>query len=221
MPGSPSKIQVFEHPLLKVAALWARWPQGTGGERPPWLAALTDPRADSGLRPPDLRVRAAVRGLLRHGGFSPSGRNKPCSEWIFGAAEQGAFPEISPAVDACNAACLHGGLPISTVDADLLQGPLHIAVAGEGESYLFNRSGQELRLTGLLCLYDSLGPCANGVKDAQRTKTSAETRHTLSVIWGTRDLPGRTDEIAAWYRAAMERLGAEVTVGALEELPRG
>ena len=34
---------------------------------------------------------------------------------------------------------------------------LHVGVGGEGESYVFNASGQELRLAGLLCLVEGLG----------------------------------------------------------------
>ncbi len=60
---------------------------------------------------------------------------------------------------------------------------------------------------GLICLFDSLGPCANPVKDSQRTKTSGETQRTLSVIWGTRSLPGRADQLLAWYRELVEGTG--------------
>jgi hypothetical protein len=33
-------------------------------------------------------VRAAVRGLLRHGGFKPTGRSKPASEYLIRAANE-------------------------------------------------------------------------------------------------------------------------------------
>jgi hypothetical protein len=51
-----------------------------------------------------------------------------------------------------------------------------------------------------LCLCDADGPCANAVKDAQRTKTSGSTRRTLSIVWGTVTLTGRARETARWYR---------------------
>jgi hypothetical protein len=63
-------------------------------------------------------------------------------------------------------------------------------------------------LGGLVCLSDADGPCANAVKDAQRTKTGPETRNTLSLVWGTVALPGRAEQASAWYRALLERLGA-------------
>ena len=86
--------------------------------------------------------------------------------------------------------------------------PFHIAVAPARASYVFNASGQEIDLGGLLCIFDADGPCANAVRDAQRTKTHAGTRATLSVIWGC---AGFEDLLAAserWYRALLEETGA-------------
>ena len=59
-----------------------------------------------------------------------------------------------------------------------------------------------------MVLADAAGPCAGPVKDSHRTKTHARTRRTLSVIWGTRALPGRTAEALAWYRRLLADLGA-------------
>ena len=42
--------------------------------------------------------------------------------------------------------------------------------------------GQEIRIDGLVCLFDAEGPCANAVKDSQRTKTSDATTRTLSAV---------------------------------------
>ncbi len=50
--------------------------------------------------------------------------------------------------------------------------------------------GQTIDLSGLLCLFDAEGPCANPVKDAQRTKTSPATTQVRCVVWGTTALPG-------------------------------
>jgi len=73
---------------------------------------------------------------------------------------------------------------------------------------VFNAAGQTIDLTGLLCLFDAEGPCGNAVKDAQRTKTSPETRRTLSLIWGSTALPGRAGKVEAWYRSLLEKEGA-------------
>ncbi|HVY48239.1 MAG TPA: phenylalanine--tRNA ligase beta subunit-related protein, partial [Minicystis sp.] len=115
---------------------------------------------------------------------------------------------INAAVDACNAVSLHSGLPISVVDLDRAAPPLSIEIAKPGTRYVFNASGQEIDVGGLVCLVDAEGPCANGVKDAQRTKTTAATRRTLSIVWGTRALPGRAATAAAWYRRLVEAPGA-------------
>ncbi len=203
-------ITVDPHPLLDLRLLLTRWPRPLADrDAPEWLSALADlERPPEALAVPDHRVKLKVRDLLRVGGFKPAGRSKPCSEYIRGMATKGRFPLINPAVDACNLACLHGGLPVSMVDADLLVGEdLRIGIASAGSSYVFNASGQVIKLDGLLCLFDAEGPCANSVKDAQRTKTHPGSTRTLSMIWGTQDLPGLADEVLTWYQQTIERLG--------------
>ena len=151
-----------------------------------------------------------MRDLLRRGGFKPSGRNKPASEYLVRAAAGGGLRSINAVVDGCNAVSLHSGLPISVVDLDRTEGPLRVAVAAPGSRYVFNPSGQEIDLSGLLCLHDGLGPCANAVKDSQRSKTCGETRRVLYLIWGSGRLPGAAEAAAGWYREILERLGAGI-----------
>jgi hypothetical protein len=115
---------------------------------------------------------------------------------------------INAAVDACNAVSLHSGLPISVVDLGRARAPFGIAVAPDGASYVFNASGQEIDLAGLLCLFDAEGPCANAVRDAQRTKTRGETRETLSVLWGFAGGEERLEAAERWYRELLGGLGA-------------
>jgi DNA/RNA-binding domain of Phe-tRNA-synthetase-like protein len=176
----------------------------------PELIALFDSAAPSPLQTDDS-VREAVRALLRHSGFKPTGRSKPASEYLLKAARDGRLTSINFAVDVCNAVSLHSGLPISVVDLDRAAAPFHVDVASAGTSYVFNASGQSMELAGLLCLFDANGPCANAVKDAQRTKTSAETRRTLSLIWGTTALAGRAARAAQWYHELLETQGARVS----------
>ncbi len=197
------------HPLLDLRAFVTTFPRPLG-EMPAWPegAALLAPDAVAPLRSDDA-VREAVRALLRHGGFKPTGRSKPASEYLLKAVREGLLSPINAAVDACNIASLHSGLPISVVDLDRARQPLRVGVAPAGSSYVFNASGQSIDLAGLLCLFDADGPCANAVKDAQRTKTGPETRRTLSVIWGTTALPGRAARTEAWYRELLEQRRAE------------
>jgi DNA/RNA-binding domain of Phe-tRNA-synthetase-like protein len=97
------------------------------------------------------------------------------------------------------------------VDCDKLDPPLRIAFGASGDRYVFNAAGQEIDVAGLICLFDRGGPCANAVKDAQRTKTSETTRSTLTVIWSPRELHARSEAALAFYRELLERAGASVS----------
>jgi DNA/RNA-binding domain of Phe-tRNA-synthetase-like protein len=201
-------LTIEPHPLLDLRAFVTLFPQP--------LRMLTSSAALQSLLTLDAvaplcsddAVRDKVRGLLRQGGFKPTGRSKPASEYLLGAVRNNQLSSINVAVDACNAESLHSGLPISVIDLDRAIPPLHVGVARAGACYVFNASGQTIDLNGLLCLFDAEGPCANAVKDAQRTKTSADTRRTLSLIWGTADLPGHAAGAEAWYRQLLEEHGA-------------
>ena len=198
------------HPLLDVVAFTTTFPTALSAQpSPEWLVALLKLDASAPLRSDDA-VRGAVRDMLRHGGYKPTGRGKPASEYLLRAVSEGALGSINAAVDTCNVVSLHSGLPISVVDVDRARPPFRIAVAPAGASYVFNASGQTIDLQGLVCLFDAEGPCANAVKDAQRTKTQGDTRRTLSVLWSARALEGRADRAFAWYRELLERLGATV-----------
>jgi DNA/RNA-binding domain of Phe-tRNA-synthetase-like protein len=193
-------VAVAPHELLEVGAFATRLAQPLGElGASAAIAALLEHGASAPLISSDT-VRTAVRDLLRAGGFKPAGRSKPASEYLHAAAAEERFPRINAAVDACNAASLHSGLPISLVDLDKAIGALRIAIAPAGTSYVFNPSGQVIDASGLLCLYDGEGPTGTPVKDAQRTKTSDTSRYVLSIVWGTRGLPGRTAKATAWYR---------------------
>lgn len=214
----PVRIAVASHPLLEAAAFVSRLPVALA-ELPPWgLSATAEPPADRTIARPELavddQVRAAIRALLRHGGYKPSGRGKPASEYLQQAVAEGRFPSINPLVDVCNLVSLHSGLPISVVDLDLTSGELRLEVCPEGTTYVFNPSGQTIDTSGLLALRDGEGAAGTPVKDAQRTKTHAATRATVSIVWGTRALAGRTARATAWYRA----LSAAVMGATIEDV---
>jgi len=200
---------VETHPSLHLGVFTAAFPAPIGSlNSPPWLVETLRLEAETPLSP-DEDTRTTIRDVLRHGGYKPTGRGKPASEYLVRAAGEGKLGSINPAVDACNVVSLHSGLPISLVDLDRAVPPLRIGLAAEGERYVFNVSGQEIDLAGLLCLRDAEGPCANGVKDSQRTKTDEGTRRTLTVIWSARSLVERTATAERWYRELLGRLGAE------------
>jgi DNA/RNA-binding domain of Phe-tRNA-synthetase-like protein len=205
-------LQVDSHPSLDLAVLEVALPR-------PLMDLASSPQLTDWLRdgaPAPMGssdvVRTQIRALLRHGGFKPSGRCKPASEYLVKAATKGALTPINLAVDVCNVVSLYSGLPISVVDRELLVPPLRIGLAAPGTRYVFNATGQYLDLGGLLCLEDGRGPCANAVKDAQRTKTHPETRGCLYLFWGSRALAGRTAEAAAWTRQLLEDHDPQIVV---------
>jgi DNA/RNA-binding domain of Phe-tRNA-synthetase-like protein len=207
-----TSISVDPHPLLRVAVFSTSFPVHLGD-------VATPPVVRDGLRldaPAPLQrdesVRGAVRDLLRHGGYKPTGRGKPASEYLLRAATEGTLGSINAAVDACNVVSLHSGLPISVVDLDRAMAPFHIGIAPENTSYVFNASGQEIDVGGLLCLFDAEGACANAVRDSQRTKTRTETRATLSVVWGCAGFEERLAIADRWYRELLGALGATTEV---------
>lgn len=164
------------------------------------LTAMLAPPEDvaSPFSPVTDAVRAAVRDLLRFGGYKPTGRGKPSSEYLVRAANSGKLSSINFAVDLGNVAALHSGIPISVIDREKLTPPCHVACGDVDSSFVFNKAGQEIRVDGLLCYFDADGPCANAVKDAQRTKTNDTTQSVTIIIWGTKALPQRADAVADW-----------------------
>jgi DNA/RNA-binding domain of Phe-tRNA-synthetase-like protein len=192
-------VAVAPHPLLDLGAFVTKFAHPLGE-----LAIF-----DTGVTAPFSAtddVRAEIRALLRHGGFKPSGRSKPASEYLVAAHAEARFPSINPAVDACNVASLWSGLPISLVDLDRVVGDLAISICPAGTTYVFNASGQVIDTSGLVALFDADGPTGTPVKDAQRTKTQDGTRTTLSIVWGSNRLPGRTAHATAWYRELVSRI---------------
>ena len=196
------------HPLLDLAAFVTTFPRPLGEMASP-LADLLRADAVAPMASDDA-VREAVRALLRQGGFKPTGRSKPASEYLLKAVREGILSSINLAVDACNVVSLHSGLPISVIDLGRATAPFRVGVAPSGTSYVFNSSGQTIELAGLLCLSDAEGPCACAVKDAQRTKTSPETTRTLSLVWGTTALPGRAAGASRWYQELLRGQGATI-----------
>ena len=203
-------LSVDPHPLLQLRAFVTRFPRPLGEmPSPASLTSLLRLDVPAPLQSDDA-ARSAVRDLLRHGGYKPTGRGKPASEYLVRAAGEGQLGSINLAVDACNVVSLHSGLPISVVDLDRAKAPLKVGLGQEEQTYVFNASGQVIDVAGLLCLFDAEGPCANAVKDAQRTKTHDGTTRTLSLVWGTSALDGRAARAAEWYQQLLREAGASI-----------
>ena len=208
-------LTVAEHPFLDVGAFLTTFEPGQiAVPAPEWLIGWLQLDSAAPVSRSE-ELRKDVRDLLRHGGYRPTGRGKPACEYLVKAAENGRLGSINMAVDCCNAASLHGGLPISVVDLDRAAAPYSVDIAKDCE-YVFNASGQVIDLDGLLCLFDAAGPCANAVKDSHRTKTTPDTTRTLSVVWGTVAHQGHTEAVVGWYRELLEQAGART-----QDLPSG
>lgn len=215
------------HPSLLPAAFITEFPERLG-ERPSPAELLAlhheptgavNPLASSPATAgaPSLsdedreQLRQDVRDVLRHGGHKPTGRGKPSCEYLVRARSEGKIPSINLAVDTCNAVSVTSGLPISVIDLDRATAPFEVRVMGD-ESYIFNASGQEISLKGLLCLCDANGPIANAVKDSHATKTSPTTTRTLTVIWAPKLHEDHVQQTLRWHQTLLhEQAKAKTT----------
>ena len=173
------------------------------GPAPPELvSAIDDAVARAGLRTErdTDAVRAAVRRMLRHGRYKPTGRGKPASEYLLGAAREGRFPRIDALVDMSNLVSLETLLPISVVDLGRAGTREFVLRRGrEGERYVFNTTGQEIGLRDLLLvatLPDDTA-CASPVKDSMRTKVGADTTDVVAFVYGPVALEAAVREAVA------------------------
>ena len=95
-------IDVAPHPLLDVRAFTAEFARLLSElDSPSEILNLMRLDGAAPLSTSD-EVRRAVRDLLRSGGFKPTGRSKPASEYLIKAAAEESLTSINLAVDACN-----------------------------------------------------------------------------------------------------------------------
>src|SRR5687768_10323822 len=112
-------LAIAPHALLHLRALTATFAAPLGATAVPAdLSEQLQPTAATPLPRPDDMVRGRIRDLLRAGGFKPTGRSKPSSEYLLRAAAEGKWPAVNVAVDVGNVVSLHSGIPISVVDLD-------------------------------------------------------------------------------------------------------
>jgi len=193
------------------------------GDSPPDLVAAL--QAAGALRVSDAESpwavarKAAVRDLLRHGTYKPTGRAKPASEYLLRTAVEGQVPVINVLADANNVVSLETLFPISIIDLDRAATDRYVVRWGrEGESYVFNPSGQELDLRDLLLTarLPTDRPCATPVKDSQETKTDASTTRTLGIVYGPAVLRDAVRDATARLADLLTRhAGAKVEWGVL------
>ncbi len=174
---------------LELPDLLVGWVHATGvavaDSSPELTAELDRVAADPTAQGLNDEVRVGVRDLLRGHGYKPSGRGKPASEFLAGAAAQGEFPHINNLVDINNLLSLETGWPISIIDIDRAGTDTFELRHGQaGERYAFNNAGHEIDLAGLLCLARPGGEaCGNPVKDSMATKLGPDTSRVLGVMY--------------------------------------
>jgi len=206
----PMQLTVAPHPLLRPAAFTTAFATPLGRiPTPPEVLSLLSMEADTPISRSEEQ-RLAVRDMLRHWGHKPAGRGKPAAEYLVRAVDRGELASINLAVDICNVVSLHSNHSIALVDLDRSQPPFRVDRGPDDGAYVFNPSGQEMSLTGLICLFDAHGPCGNPVKDAQRVKTNEHTTRTLTVIWGVAGFEDRLERAYRWYRELLEAHGGLV-----------
>lgn len=161
-------------------------------------------------RADDESVRKAVRDMLRHGRYKPTGRGKPASEYLVQAAREDRFPRINNLVDINNMVSLESMLPISLIDLSRAGRDRFFVRRGrEGESYVFNSAGQTIELTDLVVVarMPEDVPSANPVKDAMETKLTDASTEVMAVLYAPRSLGQVLAEASRSFARALERWG--------------
>ncbi len=217
----------LEHPSLLLGLVRAR---GVRVEPSPPALLWAMTAAEEAVRSDDAAfpeaTRAAIRDVLRVGGYKPTGRGKPASEFLLGAAREGGMPRVNNLVDINNLASLKSAHPISIFDFARLGDDVSVRFGRAQERYVFNASGQEMDLTGLpvVCRGPDSEAVGNAVKDSMLGKVHEGTADVLVVVYGTRKLPeptltGVCEELAALLREHAGAQDAATSVQAAVGMP--
>lgn len=177
--------------------------------------AITAEVARANSRTDTEAATKAVRDLLRHGKYKPTGRGKPASEYLLNAAREGRFPRINNLVDINNLISLGSLLPISLIDLALAATDRFVVRRGSpGEAYVFNAGGQTIELEDLLLVAHQPGdqPCANPVKDSMATKLTEASRDVMAVLYAPASLRAELEAATAAFAEALGRHGGAAEV---------
>lgn len=148
--------------------------------------------------------RQAIRGLLRRGGFKPSGRSKPAQEYLLGVVKSDhTLPDIYNAVDALNAVSVASGLPISMLAFDRVGRHWHLRKGHTDESFVFNSGGQTIDVEGCIviegsgCGEHAQGSFGSPVKDSAAGKIRETDREFGVCIYASEEAIDRA-ELTRW-----------------------
>jgi hypothetical protein len=101
-PAGSTTVSIAAHPSLRVAAFVTVFPRRLGDEEaatPAWLADLLRLDADAPLTRSE-ECRAAVRDMLRHGGYKPTGRGKLAILYMLGIISSRPWEAVKVVVRA-------------------------------------------------------------------------------------------------------------------------
>lgn len=152
----------------------------------------------------------AVRDMLRHGKYKPTGRGKPASEYLLRSAVEDKFPRINNLVDINNWISLSSMLPISLIDLKKAGSDSFTIRHGRaGEAYVFNSAGQVIELEDLLLVahQPADAACANPVKDSMATKLAEGSTDVMAVIYAPANLAAAAAEAAKNFERALRDYG--------------
>lgn len=167
--------------------------------------------------------RSAVRDLLRQGGFKPCGRNKPASEYLIQAAKEQRFPVINNLVDINNLISVKYSLPASILDSDVVGQKLIMRLGLPDEQYVFNRSGQEINLSGLICACGISGeaeaPLGNPIKDSMKAKLSENSAACVAIVYApiSQITPTEMKDIANEFSDLLARFASARDIAVIVE----
>jgi DNA/RNA-binding domain of Phe-tRNA-synthetase-like protein len=136
----------------------------------------------------------AYRDFFWSVGLDPT-RTRPASEALVRRILSGGrLPVINTAVDAYNLASVRSGIPIAAFDADMLQGPLAMRFAAEGEQ--FRGIGMEKPV--VLSKNQVILTAANQIiaiypyRDSEATKVTPDTKNIRLLTCGVPKVPRET-----------------------------
>lgn len=158
--------------------------------------------------------RKAVRDILRNGSYKPSGRGKPASEYLVRTiTEEKGLPAINGIVDIFNYLSARYQIPISAWDVDACPSPsFEFRLGVEGESFQFNNTGHEIKISDLItgaAINGDSTPVVTPVKDAHAVKISAASRNIAACMYLPRIVVEQTDsDVPAMLLSAEQLLGS-------------
>jgi DNA/RNA-binding domain of Phe-tRNA-synthetase-like protein len=179
-----------EHARLGVVSLTLPAPSGIGRRSgsPRGLRARLD-EAATRIRGPEavtLRQRPvphAYRVFFRHIGLDPDVTRVPAEAVVVERLRRGGFPTAGLLDDALTLALVETGVPVWALDADTLDGPLGLRLAGDGERLGHAADAPPLP-PGRIVLADATGPLAilfGEIAPAHRATRRTTTLELLTV----------------------------------------